>query len=294
VAVAAGLVPFAIGTDTAGSIRLPAAHCGVVGYKPSYGAIGHRGVLALSPTLDHIGIVTRNARDAELVLRAAAADPRIDEPGSLSAARIGVVDFASDCPGLVDAEIAVALEEAVAAMRACGAEVGQATMAPLQTYQSCGAAILHAEAFEQHKTRLRRSSHLMQPSTYRRLASGSAIRGRDYAAARAVRETLIRDFDRTMEDFDALVTITTLRPPGPAFDVDTSDDTSSTLSPRIPFNVVGAPVIAVPIGLTTDGMPLSMQLVGARGADHRLLPIAHAYEQVFGDGRVQWRMARRA
>jgi aspartyl-tRNA(Asn)/glutamyl-tRNA(Gln) amidotransferase subunit A len=294
VAVAAGLVPFAIGTDTAGSIRLPAAHCGVMGYKPSYGAIGHRGVLALSPTLDHIGIVTRNAGDAELVLRAAAADPRIDEPGSLSAARIGVVDFASDCPGLVDAEIAVAVEEAVAAMRACGAEVEQATMAPLQTYQSCGAAILHAEAFKQHKTRLRRSGHLMQPSTYRRLASGSAIRGRDYAVARALRETLIRDFDRTMEDFDALVTITTLRPPGPAFDVDTSDDTSSTLSPRIPFNVVGAPVIAVPIGLTTDGMPLSMQLVGARGADHRLLPIAHAYEQVFGDGRVQWRMARRA
>ena len=134
----------------------------------------------------------------------------------------------------------------------------------------------------------------MQPSTYRRLASGSTIRARDYTAARAVRETLIRDFDRTMENVDALVTITTLRPPGPAFDVDTSDDTSSTLSPRMPFNVVGAPVIAVPIGLTTDGMPLSMQLIGARGADHRLLRIANGYEQAVGDGRVQWRMARRA
>ena len=294
VAVAAGLVPFAIGTDTAGSIRLPAAHCGVVGYKPSCGAIGHRGVLALSPTLDHIGIAARNARDAELVLRAAAADPRIDEPGSLSAAHIGVVDFAGDCPGLVDAEVSGAFAEAVSTMRAFGAEVEQETIAPLQTYQNCGATILHAEAFVQHKMRLRRSGHLMQPGTYRRLASGCAIGGQDYIRARALRETLARDFDRVMDNFDALVTITTLRPPGPAFDVDTSDDTSSTLSPRMPFNVVGAPVIAVPIGLTTDGMPLSIQLVGARGADQRLLRIANAYEQAVGDGRVQWRTARRS
>ena len=96
-----------------------------------------------------------------------------------------------------------------------------------------------------------------------------------------------------VEAFEQLVTVTTLRPPGPAFDADTSDDTSSTLSPRMPFNVVGAPAIAVPISLTANGLPLSMQLVGARGADYQLLALAHACEQAL-DGRVQRLTARRS
>jgi Asp-tRNA(Asn)/Glu-tRNA(Gln) amidotransferase A subunit family amidase len=100
--------------------------------------------------------------------------------------------------------------------------------------------------------------------------------------------------DRTVVSELALVTVTTLRPPGPAFDADTSDDTSSTLSPRMPFNVVGAPAITVPISLTANGLPLSMQLVGAaRGADYQVLALAHACEQAL-DGRVQPLTARRS
>lgn len=109
------------------------------------------------------------------------------------------------------------------------------------------------------------------------------MRTEDYTRARVLQRALTEDFDRILKDFDALVTVTTLRPPGPAFDADTSDDTSddtlSTLSPRMPFNVVGAPAIAVPISLTANGLPLSMQLVGARGADYQLLALAHACEQ---------------
>jgi Asp-tRNA(Asn)/Glu-tRNA(Gln) amidotransferase A subunit family amidase len=98
---------------------------------------------------------------------------------------------------------------------------------------------------------------------------------------------------RTVVSELALVTVTTLRPPGPAFDADSSDDTSSTLSPRVPFNVVGAPAITVPISLTANGLSLSMKLVGARGADYQLLAIAHAREQAL-DGRVQPLTARRS
>jgi amidase len=96
-----------------------------------------------------------------------------------------------------------------------------------------------------------------------------------------------------VEAFKQLVTVTTLRPSGPAFDADTSDDTSSTLSPRMPFNVVGAPAVAAPISLTAKGLPLSMQLVGARGADDQLLALAHVCEQALG-GRVQRLTARRS
>jgi Asp-tRNA(Asn)/Glu-tRNA(Gln) amidotransferase A subunit family amidase len=115
----------------------------------------------------------------------------------------------------------------------------------------------------------------------------------DYTGARVLQRSLTEDFDRILEDFDALVTVTTPRPPGPAFDADTSGDTSSTLSPRMPFNVAGAPAIAVPISLTANGLPLSMQLVGARGADHQLLALAYACEQAL-DGRVQRLTARRS
>jgi aspartyl-tRNA(Asn)/glutamyl-tRNA(Gln) amidotransferase subunit A len=297
VAVATGLVPIAIGTDTAGSIRLPAAHCGIVGFKPSYDAVSRRGMVSLSPTLDHIGIATRNARDAELVLRSVCADARerdaIGSGTSLDAAHIGVVDFARRKSAIVDAEVSDAVADVVSVLRAHGAHVDQATLASLDTYQECGSTILHVEAFEQHQHRLRSSGHLLHPCTYRRLSSGSRMRTEDYTRARALQRALTEDFDRILNDFDALVAVTTLRPPGPAFDADTSDDTSSTLSPRMPFNVVGAPAIAMPISLSANGLPLSMQLVGARGADYQLLALAHACEQAL-DGRVQRLTARRS
>jgi Asp-tRNA(Asn)/Glu-tRNA(Gln) amidotransferase A subunit family amidase len=125
-----------------------------------------------------------------------------------------------------------------------------------------------------------------------------ALRDADVSDRRLVRGAgrplaLTEDFDRILKDVDALVTVTTLRPQGPAFDADTSDDTSSPLSPRMPLNVVGAPAIAVPISLTANGLPLSMQLVGARGADYQLLALDHACEQAL-DGRVQRLTARRS
>lgn len=148
VAVATGLVPIAIGTDTAGSIRLPAAHCGIVGFKPSYDAVSRRGTVSLSPTLDHIGIATRNARDAELVLRSVCADARerdaIGSGTSLDAAHIGVVDFARSNPALVDAEVSDAVADVVSVLRAHAAHVDQATLASLHTYQECGSTILTA------------------------------------------------------------------------------------------------------------------------------------------------------
>jgi Asp-tRNA(Asn)/Glu-tRNA(Gln) amidotransferase A subunit family amidase len=212
---------------------------------------------------------------------------------SLDAAHIGVVDFARNNPALVDAEVSDAVADVVSVLRAHAAHVDQATMASLDTYQECGSTILHVEAFKQHQHRLRSSGHLMHPCTYRRLSSGSKMRTEDYTRARVLQRALTEDFDRILNDFDALVTVTTLRPPGPAFDADTSDDTSSTLSPRMPFNVVGAPAIAVPISLTANGLPLSMQLAGARGADYLLLALAHACEQAL-DGRVQRLTARRS
>ncbi|UYM06357.1 amidase [Solicola gregarius] len=281
VAVAAGLVPIAIGSDTAGSIRLPAAHCGVVGLKPSHDLIDRRGVLPLAPSLDDVGVVTRDVEDAALVLRSLLDLSPTGPAPRLEGMRLGVVDLGSAASRRVDAEVSAALARAVAGMRTQGAIIERVDPAPLEVYQRCGATILHAEAYREFRHRLETRGADMHRSTYRRLTSGAHISAAELADARRLRADLTRMFDRTMAHVDALVTITTLSPPGPAIGPDLRDDGSRALSPRMPFNVVGAPAIAVPVGLTSDGMPLSVQLVGARGKDWHLLRIAEAWQREF-------------
>lgn len=282
VAVAAGLVPIAIGSDTAGSIRLPAAHCGVVGFKPSHDLIDRRGVLPLAPSLDDVGLVTGDVEDARLVLRSILDISPTGHARPLIGMRLGVVDLGPAVSRQVDAEVSAALIRAVAGMRARGAITERVDLPPLEVYQQCGATILHAEAYREFRRRLESHGAVMHASTYRRLTSGAYISVADLVDARRVQADLTRMFDRTMAHFDALVTVTTLAPPGPAMDPDLSDDGSRNLSPRMPFNVVGAPALAVPVGLTSDGMPLSIQLVGARGNDWHLLHVADAWQRELG------------
>jgi aspartyl-tRNA(Asn)/glutamyl-tRNA(Gln) amidotransferase subunit A len=282
VATACGLVPFAIGADSAGSIRLPAAHCGTVGFKPTYGLVHVGGVLPLAPSLDHVGITARDVVDVDLVLQSVVGARPLSElaPQALRDAHIGIVGTRAT-PG-VDDEVRAAFARAIDAMEARGASCEPVALAPIATYQQCGATILHAEAYREHRERLRHHRSQMHPATYRRLSSGARISDAELAGARERQAHLGAEFDAIIAPFDALAIVTTLAPPGPANDVDLTDERSMTPSPRMPFNVVGAPAVAVPIGFTRDGMPLSMQLVGGRGRDRRLLGLAAAFQREVG------------
>lgn len=286
VATAAGLVPFAIGTDSAGSIRLPAAHCGIVGFKPTYGLIDARGVLPLAPSLDHVGVTARDVMDVDLVLQAVLGTRGTDglAPGSLAGARIGILGADLDVVPGVDGELHCGFLRAVAAMKARGASCERVVLAPLATYQRCGATILHAEAYREHRQRLLDHGADMHAGTFRRLSSGAHVSDAELASALDRRRQLRAEFDATVAPFDALVSVTTFAPPGPANDVDLADDRSMSLSPRMPFNVVGAPAIAVPIGFTRDGMPISIQFVAGRHRDRQLLRVAAAFQREVGVG----------
>src|SRR5919199_629960 len=163
-AVAAGMLPLALGTDTGGSIRMPAAYCGCVGLKPSYGRISRRGVVPLSYSLDHCGPLTRTVEDCALALQALAGHDPGDPASSPAAVPSYTADLTRGVAGLrigyarafneeagVGAEERETLDAAAERLRALGAEIRDVVLPPVNLFHACGRAILHAESFAIHR-----------------------------------------------------------------------------------------------------------------------------------------------
>lgn len=289
--VAAGLGYGAIGTDTAGSVREPAALCGVVGLKPTYGRVSVRGVIPLSLSLDHVGPITRTVSDAAVMLQAIAgyeardmnsADmPVPDYLASLRdgsrPARIGVPRkfFYED----LDPEVASAVEQALGILRTVTSnlseiEVDVPTDRTLQT----------AEAYAYHAEFVSRDPELYQPETLRRILNGQDISGTEVERRRREQEKIRGEISRVFEDVDVLVTPTT---PVPAPAIAELKQNPDLLRPREilllrntrPVNVWGLPAISIPCGFTTAGLPIGLQIIGAHWGEDRVLQLAYAYEQ---------------
>lgn len=289
-AVTLGMAYGALGTDTGGSVRNPAGCCGIVGLKPTYGAISRSGVVPLSFSLDHVGPLTRTVEDNAILFDAIAghdpADPSsasrahqlasVEIGGDIKGLRIGVLDgFFRDEPD-VDPEQADAFENALKVLRDLGASLRPIKLSPLRAWGDCGRTILQAESYAIHERDLQERPQDFAPITLGKLMPGAFIAAADYVKAQQWRTTLAREFSHAMKDLDAVVTLSSFTVPCPVDDPEAVARTYERHC-RMPFNVTGTPAIAVPTGFSASGLPLGMQ-IGAKAFDEpTLFRIAHAF-----------------
>src|SRR5215467_14107629 len=299
-AVAAGFVPAALGSDTGGSIRGPAALCGIVGLKPTYGLVSRCGVYANSYSFDHAGPMTWTVEDCAIVLQAIAGhdpnDPASatravpDYPaaltGDIKGLRIGVVRHLheDDCP--VTPEVRTVLEEAFAVLRSLGATLGEARLRPAQDYYDVKVTIAESELLAVHEHALRTRPGDFGEDFLGRVLPAVLISGRDYIQAQRERRRMLAEMAPVYADFDVLVTATA-GAPAPLLGTWRTIQFWQRPSLTTPFNVTGGPALAQCIGFSNSGLPLSMQIVGRPFNDATVLRVAHAYEQATG-----WRTRR--
>jgi aspartyl-tRNA(Asn)/glutamyl-tRNA(Gln) amidotransferase subunit A len=288
--VAAGLCYAAIGTDTAGSIREPAALCGCVGIKPTYGRVSARGVIPLSWSLDHVGPLAATVGDAALVLQAIAGYDPLD----VGSADVPVADYVSGLGdravnlrvGIprahfyddLDSEVQAAMEKAIAVIATLVAEVRE-----VQIEVSSDRTVQAAESFAYHAEHVERTPELYQPETLRRIRTGENISAADYIQRRRELEGERRRTHEFFAEVDLLVT-PTMPIPAPAI-ADLKKDPSALRPAELmllrntrPFNVWGLPAISVPCGFTKSGLPIGMQIAGPHWREDLVLKLAHAFE----------------
>jgi len=290
-AVAAGLCFGALGSDTGGSIRQPAAYCGITGLKPTYGRVSTRGVVPLSWSLDHAGPLCRNAGDAALLLEAIAGyDPLepncVDYPverysmamrAKTSALRIGVVrhPFFEQ----LDPQIETAVNAALEVIAKLTAGIGDTQLPAYQTLPVVG-----AEAYAFHLPYFSKTPELYQPSTRQRIAGGANVTAAAYIEGRRELDRLRRSVGSVFSSVDLLITPTSplmqmTIEEGAVSDVPPPGAVSLTLRNTQPFDIFGLPAISVPCGFTRDGMPIGLQITGPRFGESRVLALADAYQQ---------------
>ena len=296
-AVAARLCFGALGSDTGGSIRQPAAYCGIVGLKPTYGLVSNRGVIPLSWSLDHVGPMTRTVQDSALMLQVVAgydpAEPtsvRMNIPDyssalreSTSAVRVGIPRrFFFDG---VDPEIDAAVKEALAVLQKITAGVMDVVLpSPPDKQESVRGAVRAAEAYAYHYEWVNKTPNLYQPETLLRVRSGAEVSTIAYVQGRRDLEQARRVIAHIFDTVDVLVTPTTPIPPPTIAEVSKDVETSMRIGAVYirnvaPFDVYGIPSVSVPCGFTRNGLPIGLQISGAKGAERVVLQVASAYER---------------
>ncbi|WP_018130809.1 Asp-tRNA(Asn)/Glu-tRNA(Gln) amidotransferase subunit GatA [Effusibacillus pohliae] len=313
--VAAGQVPFSLGSDTGGSIRQPASYCGVVGMKPTYGLVSRFGLVAFASSLDQIGPFARNVEDTAIVLQAIAGYDKLDS----TSANVEIPDYLSaltgDIKGLriampkeyfaegLDPEVAERVKEAIKLLESQGATVEEVTLPHTKYAIACYYLIAPAEASSnlarydgvRYGVRAEDAENLIDmykktraqgfgPEVKRRIMLGtyalsSGYYDAYYLRAQKVRTLIKQDFDKVFEKFDVVVSPTA---PTVAFKAGEKVNDPMTMYLNdiftIPVNLAGLPGISVPCGLA-QGMPVGLQIIGKAFDESTVLKVAHAYEQ---------------
>jgi len=276
IAVAAGMGLAALGSDTGGSIRLPAAFCGITGYKPTYGVVPTDGAAPLSWSLDHVGPMTRTALDAALLHGVLSGQPV--RPGPVKTLRIGI-PRAPYWQGL-ESETARAITEAVATLKQLCREVRDVTLPDLaqnsaSPLPSTYTTIIFAEAYTFHRALLAAHPERYNPGTRASIELGRPIDAATYIAARREMDRLRSTAaDALFRDVDLLLTPTA---PGPAFPLG-SNPSLVFLRNTAPWNLYGLPTVAIPCGFTASGLPIGLQITGPPNADAAVLSAAAAFQ----------------
>ncbi|MFE2408862.1 amidase [Kitasatospora sp. NPDC059408] len=298
VAVASGAATFALGTDTGGSIRVPAALNGVVGLKPTYGLVPRHGVTSLSWSLDHVGPITRTVGDAALVLTALAGhDPR--DPASLS---LPAEDYrpgtGTDLTGLrvgvprtyyfdhVDPQVETAVRHAVEHLEDLGARLVEVDIPMTRYIQATQWGLMVPEAAAYHERTLRTAPELYGADVRILLEAGELMSAGDYLRAQRARTMMREEWAGLLETVDVIAapTVPTTAVRAGQETVTWSDGTVESVSDAYvrlsaPANITGVPALTVPAGQDTEGLPIGLQLLGRPLGERTLLRVGHAYEQ---------------
>jgi len=289
-AVAAGLCYGAIGTDTAGSIRLPAAFCGITGHKPTYGLVSARGIIPLSWSLDHVGPMARTAADAALMLQAIAYyDPQdiycqrfppvfypsaIEE--SVSTLRLGLArDFWSD----LEEEVRRAVDTAVSDLAALAAGLREIALS-----SAVDRTLVRCEPCIYHQQYLPARENDYHPETLKRIRSGADVTAAQYVQAQRDLLRQRREILHLFEQVDLILTPSTPRLAPSFAELESAPGELRSrelvlLRNTRPFNVLGLPAASVCCGFSSSGLPIGIQISGAPGADGSVLALAHAYQK---------------
>ena len=284
VSVATGMALATVGTDTGGSIRIPAACCGIVGLKPSLGEVPTEGVVPLSSTFDHVGPLAASVADAWTVFRVLTGDlaPPPLAPATASALRLAVPR--SYFLDMLDDDVRARFEASLEAFRTAGVRVREIEIPHTETIANVYIRISLKEAAAYHAATLAAVPERYTPPVRQRLEMGRNIQHEEYMLALGGREQLRRDVDAAFADCDALA-LPTLPIPAPKIGAETvrvgpTEQALRNVMLRLTqlFNITGNPAISIPCGLTRDGMPCGLQIVGARGQTRELVQAALACE----------------
>ena len=289
-AVATGPCFGALGTDTAGSLRIPASYCGIVGFKPTHGRVSKRGVVPLSWTLDHVGPLSRTVEDAAILLSVIASYDELDP----STAAVPVADYSRACeehasklrlgiPRIpffegLDSEIAKAADAAIEILRKMTASVQEIRLPEASIpIDEIYAAVRSVEAYTYHRQWISESPDKYQAVTRQRIVQNvAAVKTSDYVQARLQLDLLRRQVNKVFAVVDLLV-LPTL-PSTPVLIADGANPAAVSIRNTAPFDVLGLPAITVPCGFTTSNLPIGLQIVGAPFMESTVLALAHAYE----------------
>ena len=298
-AIAAGFSPATLGSDTGGSIRGPAAACGIAGLKPTYGLVSRRGVIPNCFSHDHAGPLAWTCEDLAILMQVIAGhDP--EDPGS---ANVPIPDYTAaltgDVTGLVigvpaswlddedppTPETKAAFEAALDVFRGLGCLVRPVNLPPLRQYDDAKKTIAVAELFTIHGKALRTRPHLFGASLRYRIIAGGLVRAEDYINAMRLRTDLARAMQNVMQTVDVLM-LPTAEPAGKLEPIPPSSlFTRSSFT--TPFNVGGNPAVSVCSGFAANGMPFSLQIAGKLFDDATVLRVGDAYEKA-----TPWRQKR--
>jgi len=289
VSIVTGMALASVGTDTGGSIRIPAAACGIVGLKPSYGEVPTDGVLPLSARLDHVGPLAQSVADARLVFRILAGELH---PAPLVAATAGDIRLKVLRPyfcDLLDIDVRSRFDEAVDAFARAGMQVGESEILHAYATMAVYLKIAPREAFLVHQATLDAMPGKYSPPVRQRLELGRSVSHDDFLQALDVQAVLRDEVTATLADCDALV-LPSMPIPAPLLGaetvhVDASEQPTRSMMLRETqlFNLTGHPAISIPCGRTAGGLPVGLQLVGHHGRTDALVRVALACEQILGD-----------
>jgi aspartyl-tRNA(Asn)/glutamyl-tRNA(Gln) amidotransferase subunit A len=297
-AVAAGLAPGSLGSDTGGSIRIPASLCGITGLKPTYGRVSRAGVLPLAWSMDHVGPMTRSARDCALMLSVIAgydpADPTTSVlpvpdygaalTGDVKGLRVGLLRAHFTDPAAADVRAAV--EASAKQLEQAGAVVDEVNLTQVIHVATGSAAIVASEALAYHAPWMRSRPQDYQPDVRERLRLGAFVNGAHYVRAQQIRALVTREVDEALARRDVLLAPATplvapvLGEREAALGDGPSDVRAALLRCTRPFNFSGHPACAAPCGFTPGGLPIGLQIVGRPFDEATVLRVVDAYQRM--------------